>query len=260
MKKKDSFDFLRKANLMESHKQFMRLCQESYLPIDMVEEEDDEQQPQDNTPTDDMPPVPEQGQDMAPQDDNSDMPPMDDNEPDMDGDLPPMDDNDDDLGDLPPLTDDEIGGEDEEVIDVEDITDAQEKLNKKQNMLGKDMTDNFGQVDTRIEKLLQSIESLKGMIDKNNTDIVSLKGEISRRMPTDKQRLEMRSLDGYPFTQSPEDYWEKKEKEGNYEATDKKKEYTITNKDIDDFTPGEIERSLDSKNMRVTMDDIFRGF
>jgi NAD-dependent dihydropyrimidine dehydrogenase PreA subunit len=131
MKKKDSFDFLRKANLMESHKQFMRLCQESYLPIDMVEEEDDEQQPQDNMPTDDTSPAPEQGQDMPPQEDNTDMPPMDDNEPDMGEDLPPMDDNEDDLGDLPPLTDDEIGGEDEEVIDVEDITDAQEKLNKK---------------------------------------------------------------------------------------------------------------------------------
>ena len=259
-------EYLIKANLMESHKQFMRLCNEGYISTSL-EEAGDEEAPDNNTPQDDsqgMPPM--DGQE--PQGPNGGMPPADPNQPPMDGgngDMPPMDDPNNGMppagapADMPPM--DGSGDNDEEepedVLDVDDLTDAQEKLNKKQNMLGQDL----GQLDGRIESLLAAVENMKDIINHNNKEITGLRAELEKRVPTQKERLDMRSAKGYPYNISPEDYWKEKEKEGVYIASEQKPDYTITADKVNNYNDAEIEKSFDDDNqLRQTMKDIFRGF
>lgn len=144
------------------------------------------------------------------------------------------------MGDVPPMADDSGTGEDskndDDVIDVDNIVKAQEKNNDKINQVGRDL----GTVDKRIEKLLNALEDMQGVIDKNNAEISDLRNEFEKRNPTQTEKLNLRSLDSYPFNVSPVDYWKQKGIDSNYSAyadndepTDK--EYVITNDDVDDI-------------------------
>ena len=255
---------------MEAHKQFMKLVNEGYISTSLTEAGDDEAtQPEeyDKSPVDG-------GQNMQP--------PMDSEQnaqPPMGGGMPPMD-----GGQEPPMQEPVMGDgsqvmppmdggmlqdnnpidsephENDEVIDVDDLTKAQEKLNNKQNMVGKDL----GQLDDRIEKLMTAVETMKGIIDHNNNEITDLKAELQKRVPTQTERLNMRSLDTYPYNVSPEDYWKNKESQGGYEARynnnqPEKKEMSITSNDINDYSDSDIEKSFDDE-LNQTMEKIFKGF
>ena len=260
-------EYIKRHNLMEAHKQFMRLS-EGYISTSLEEADDDEEQQGGNMPQDNMggnedgqmnnggmqhsggmPQSDGQGQPNNMPADDGQTPPMD------GGQTPPMDDR-----QAPPM-DDEFGDDEDDVIDVDDLTNAQEKLNKKQNMVGKDL----GQLDNRIESLMAAVEKMNKIIDHNNNEINNLKSELERRVPTQKERLEMRSLDTYPFNVSPNDYWKRKEMEGVYDARygdgeSEKKEYEIRNKDIDDFSNVDIEKTFDDNDLDQSMEKIFRGF
>lgn len=197
--------FLKENNLLEAHKQFMRLCEWSYTPTAIEEDDDQEQQDMTNNDPNAM--------------GNEGMPPMDD--------MPPM--------------------EDEEVIDVDDITNAQEKMNNKVNHVGREL----GNVDDKIETLLTSLEKMQQMIDNNNQEIAQFKKEFEKRNPTQTEKLNLRSLDSYPFNVNPKDYWDEKgiDPNSNYsgysdndEPTDK--DYIITNSDVDDFDERAISQSF----------------
>lgn len=263
-------EYIVKHNLMEAHKQFMRLTEGPLYHN--LEEAGEEEQPQPQGPGapqgGDMPQgdmqgqapmeqpqgegMPQGGQDMPPigPDANGagDMPDMP-----QGGDMPPMD-----MGAQPPMGDDELDPNvDDTVLDVEDLTQAQEKLNKKQNDIGHDL----GDVDNRITALLTAVEKMQGSLDKNNSDIESLKAELEKRVPTQTEKLNMQSLKMYPYNVSPNDYWDKKELDGRYQAEgdEDKKKLEITNADVDDYNTNEIEKSFDDE-LHQTMKDIFKGF
>ena len=270
-------EYIKRHNLMEAHKQFMRLS-EGYISTSLEEADDDEEQqggnmPQDNMggnedgqmnnggmqPSGGMPQSDGQGQPNNMPADDGQTPPMDDRQ------APPMD---NEFGDGDESTpndmlsmDDKFGDDEDDVIDVDDLTNAQEKLNKKQNMVGKDL----GQLDNRIESLITAVEKMNNIIDHNNNEINNLKSELERRVPTQKERFEMRSLDTYPFNVSPNDYCKRKEMEVVYDARygngeSEKKKYEIRNKDIDDFSNVDIEKTFDDNDLDQSMEKIFRGF
>ena len=141
----------------------------------------------------------------------------------------------------------EEGGEQEEddVIDVDDLTDAQEKVNDKVNSVGRDL----GNVDKKIGKLIGAIETLQNMFNQNNEKIEDLKRQIEKRNPTQTEKLNLRSIDSYPFVDKPTDYWAKKTANSNYSVYGDNdepttQEYVITNNDVDDFTERDIEDSF----------------
>jgi uncharacterized protein YoxC len=260
-------EYIVKHNLMEAHKQFMRLS-EGPLYHNLDEAGDEDQQPQGQ----DMPQGDMQGQPMDQPQGDQGMAPQGGQEigPDMQGggDMPigdpgmpeggdaPMDMN---MGAQPPMGDDELDPNvDTDVLDVEDLTQAQEKLNKKQNALGHDL----GDVDNRITALLTAVEKMQGSLDKNNSDIESLKAELEKRVPTQTEKLNMQSLKMYPYNVSPNEYWDKKELDGRYQAEgddENKKKFELTNADVDDYNSSEIEKSFDDE-LHQTMKDIFKGF
>lgn len=134
---------------------------------------------------------------------------------------------------------------DEELIDIDDLTDAQNKLNVKQNHLGRD----FGKLDGRIEKLVGLIDKLQATIDSNNQEIDALKAEFEKRNPTDQEKLNNRYLDSYPFIEKPAEFFQKKAENGNYhsfidDVAEKPKTYAITTDDVNDISASDIAKSF----------------
>ena len=250
--------------ISEAQKQFMRLCEWSYVPSTLEEDdmEQDEQMPNDNMDPNANPQggmgdnssenIPPMGNEQPPMDDNmggnQEDPMMDDDmgmEPDAttpDA-MPPME--------TDPMMDDmdmEDMGEEDDVIDVDQLTDAQETMNSTVNSVGRDL----GNVDSKISTLLSSLEKMEQMINNNNQEIQNFKKEFEKRNPTQTEKLNLRSLDSYPFNVSPQKYWADKGMDPNsnysgYADNDQPttQEYQLTNNDVDDFDERTIEKSFD---------------
>lgn len=250
--------YLKENNLFEAHEHFMRLS-EAYIPTVLPEEEIDEegedmQDPnamgvQDPNAMGGADPMggggmPQDPNAMGGQDPNAmggDMnDPMagdpnstDGADPNGMGGADPMD----DMGMNDPMGEDPMDGEledDGETIDIDGLTKAQDKLNVKQNHIGRDLS----KVDTRINTLIDTINNLLTKVDSNNSEIESLKAEFEKRNPTQTEKLNLRSLDSYPFNVKPNEFWAEKAKQGGYEAyadndEPTTKEYVITNDDVD---------------------------
>lgn len=157
------------------------------------------------------------------------------------------------------MTMDTMDDSDDEVIDVDDLTNAQEKVNDKVNHVGRNLED----VDDKISQLMLYIDKMENMINKNNEDIQAFKAEFERRNPTDVEKMNLRSANSYPFNVSPKDYWEEKEQEGKYSIGDdnngeNQKKYEITNNDIKDFNDASIAKSFYiDDDLRQSIEKIF---
>lgn len=276
-----------KQKLNEEFKRFMKLSEYAYVPS-MIEDAEDDENPQGGQgappppggdPNGGMPPAPggdmggdpnggagappemgagaDQGMGGDPNggmppapggdmggDPNGGMPP----EPGMDdGSIPPPPGGDD--GMMPPMGDDEDlgGGEDDyDIIDVDQIADAQEKTYKRINKVGR----NLGDVDDRITKLMNAIDKMETMIDSQNTEIESLKHELIKRNPTQTEKLNLRSLDSYPFNVKPDEFWKNsnsvKDNYVTYSDNDEPttQEYEITEDDIENYNENDIANSF----------------
>ena len=245
--------YLKENNLYEAHKKFMRIA-EGFGYSEAIEEADDEENQQDDMSggahmgqdsTNDGAPIGGEQMPMGQGDMSGGSPmgqdSMNDGAP-IGGEQMPMGQG-DMSGEAPiggeqmPMGQDAMAGSSngDEVIDVNDMVKAQEKTNDKVNSVGRDL----GTVDKRIEKLLGALESMQGVIDKNNAEIASLKSEFEKRNPTQTERLNLRSLDSYPFNVRPDDYWREKGRNSNYSAYSDNdesptNEYEITNDDVRD--------------------------
>ena len=142
----------------------------------------------------------------------------------------------DPMGGEPPMEEPmgEEQADDGDTIDIDGLTKAEDKLNVKQNQIGRDLS----KVDNRISSLIDTIGKLLNKVETNNSEIEALKAEFEKRNPTQTEKLNLRSLDSYPFNVKPNEYWAEKAREGGYEAYSDNdepttKEYVITNDDVD---------------------------
>ena len=156
--------------------------------------------------------------------------------------------------------DESEGQDDGDTIDIDGLTRAQDKLNVKQNHVGRDLS----KVDTKIKTLIDTIQNLQDKLDANNSEIESLKSEFEKRNPTQTEKLNLRSLDSYPFNVKPNEYWEKKAKQGGYDTYSDNdeptsKEYVITNNDVDNPTRDVADTffKIDDDDIQ-TMDKLFK--
>ena len=267
--------YLKENNLFEAHLRFKQALGEGYGYAPLEEADDDDNQQQNNqdpmgggTPVDNpmgggQDPMGGQnpmGNGMTGAD------PMGGEQPPMGGGQDPMGGapgadpmggentmGGDQMGDMPGA--DPMGGEDpmgdmpaeeeDDVLDIDDLTDAQEKVNKTVNDVGKDL----GKVDNKLEKLMGAIDKLSSLFDMNNQKIEDLKTEFEKRNPTQTEKLNIRSLDSFPFNVSPNDYWVEKAKNSNYSAYGDNsepttQEYVITNNDVDDMSERDVADSF----------------
>lgn len=255
--------YLKDNGLLEAHKQFLRMCNEEYLSHEELNlNEDNEVAPTSDNNDQNKTNEPDTGnQDSSLFDNNptegDNTTPMgvsgntNDTEDAMNGDASmggemPMDNMDDSLdrdSDIAPDND----SSDEDTIDIDDLTDAQEKINHKTNKIGI----NLGKVDNRIEHLMQSLEKMEDMIDSNNAEIMSLRKEFEKRNPTQIERIDMRRrFDSPGFNESPEESLAKRlQARDNYAVTDggdktNDKQYTLTQNDIDSVGDSQVADSF----------------
>jgi hypothetical protein len=131
-------------------------------------------------------------------------------------------------------TEEPLGGEDTVEVDVTDIVDKTEET--KTSVEG---------VSTKMDDLMSKLSELESQVsgmDNVINKIDELEKEIERRNPTPVERLEMRSMDSFPYSVKLTDFW--KDREG-YEATEEKEEeFTLTQSDVDNFDEKEIRSSF----------------
>jgi len=97
-----------------------------------------------------------------------------------------------------------------------------------------------------IMQQLKHLEARVASMDKVSGKIEDLEKEIIKRNPTPVEKLEMRSLSSYPYSQKLTDYWA--DKEGAYDVMNKdneKKEYVLTKDDVDtDYSDTNVKKSF----------------
>lgn len=93
---------------------------------------------------------------------------------------------------------------------------------------------------------LQNLEKQVGNMSQLSAKIDGLEQEIIKRNPTPVEKLEMRSLSSYPYSQKLTDYWA--DKEGVYDVMDKDKkpeEYVLKQEDVDaDYSDANMKKSF----------------
>jgi hypothetical protein len=107
----------------------------------------------------------------------------------------------------------------------------------------------------KIDQLMSMVGNLEGQLksmEAISDKIESLEGELEKRAPTPEEKIEMRSLDSYPYNLKLTDFWGSQE--GKYDVMDKEgeeepKEYVLTKDDIDsDYSEVDMKTSLDDND------------
>lgn len=146
-----------------------------------------------------------------------------------------------------------VPGPNDDVIEIDDLTNAQEDTDKKVDSL-----------TSKFEKLMNSIDGIEKRISDidahTNQYLGALKGEIEKRNPTPMQRLTMRSTKSAPYDMTPNEYMNNYAPENYSDASDNNgaddPQYKITKGDIDDFVDyGSIAKDI--ANKKIGLNDIF---
>jgi hypothetical protein len=130
--------------------------------------------------------------------------------------------------------------EDSVELDVTELVKGSEAAKQSADSANSKIDQLMGMVD----KLENQLASMSAISDK----IEGLEKEIERRNPTPKEKLEMRSLDSYPYSVKLSDFWaDKGDRYDTGADSDKPEEYVLTQKDVDDsYSESNIEDSFDS--------------
>ncbi len=148
------------------------------------------------------------------------------------------------VDDAPVDVEEPAGDFDTEEIDITDLVNMTQNIkndldsSKSDNdaVLGK-MGDLFGKLD--------DLESKLSQMDDVMTKIDGLESKVTQmKEPTPQEKLEMRSLDSYPFNQNPSDFFSQKQSEMKKSG---KNEYVISKSDLEDINSGEMRASFGEK-------------
>lgn len=130
-----------------------------------------------------------------------------------------------------------MGGEETVEVDVTELVDKADET--KTSVEG---------VNTKMDELLAKLSELESQVsgmDNVINKIDDLEKEIERRNPTPVERLEMRSMDSFPYSVKLTDFW--KDKEG-YEPKEEEEEFTLRQSDVDNFDEKQIRASFNSNS------------
>jgi hypothetical protein len=131
-------------------------------------------------------------------------------------------------------TEEPLGDEETVEVDVTDIVDKTEETKASVDDMGQKMDDLL----SKLGDLESQVTDMDGVINK----IDDLEKEIERRNPTPVERLEMRSMDSFPYSVKLTDYWTDKD---GYDTSEPEDEYTLTQSDIENFDEKEIRASFE---------------
>ena len=118
-----------------------------------------------------------------------------------------------------------------ETLDITDLVDSQKNIETKQNEYFENL---FGQ----IQKLESKLNEMDSIMNKLN----ALENKIEKyREKTPQEKLELRSLDSYPFNQKLSQFFD--DKQEDMEKTGKH-DYVLTSDDVKDINVNDIKNSF----------------
>lgn len=162
-------------------------------------------------------------------------------------DIPQADNSQGSLDNVPFDDETEKESEDDDVIDVTKLTDAQIKMNDKL----KSFVDNMGDVNSSLTNLMGLIDTLDKKIDNSNSQIENLKKSIQERLPNEEEKIQKRAEDGFPFSNNPSDI-------NSVHAKDPNASKNITASDVANYNNRDIEKSFDDiDDLRQDINRIF---
>lgn len=137
------------------------------------------------------------------------------------------------VGDEGETTDEIIDDEGTEELDITDLVTSQKEISDKQDeymdtMFSRleDLTSKLGEMDT----ILNKINDLEQKVEKY-------------RQKSPEEKLQLRSLDSYPYNQKLTDFF--MDKQDEFEQTGKN-EYILTNDEVENYSEGDIRKSFDA--------------
>ena len=133
---------------------------------------------------------------------------------------------------------------DTEEIDITDLVNMTKSIkkdvddSKSENLGVNQKMDSVFTKLTDLEQKLSQMDSVIDRIDQLGTKIDSMKEK------TPEEKLELRSLDSYPFNQNPQEFFN--QKQGEMRASGKN-DYVITKQDINDYSKDMIKNSFNDE-------------
>lgn len=155
------------------------------------------------------------------------------------GDTQPVDvetDPDVELVDEPGVEGEEIDATEEsgtEELDITDLVTTQKDMSAKQEEYMETMMDRLNDLTSKLsdmDQILQKINDLENKVEKY-------------RQKSPEEKLQLRSLDSYPYNQKLTDFFMDKEVE--MEKTGKN-EYILTSDEVENYSNGDIKKSFDA--------------
>jgi hypothetical protein len=157
----------------------------------------------------------------------------------LDGGVPPLDTAAPDAGAPPPPLDG--GMEDTEEIDITDLVNMTKNIKNDLDNNKQDNSNVIGKMDDVFTKL-NDLESKLSQMDAVMAKIDELGAKVEASKPkTEVERLEMRSLDSYPFNEKPQEFFA--HKQGEMRASGKN-EYILTKDEVTNYPSDTIKQSF----------------
>jgi hypothetical protein len=153
------------------------------------------------------------------------------------GEVPPLDAAPADAG-LPPL---DAGMENTEEIDITDLVNMTKNIKNDLENNKQDNNSVIGKMDDVFTKL-NDLESKLTQMDAVMAKIDQLGSKVEEMKPkTEVEKLEMRSLDSYPFNEKPQEFFA--HKQGEMRASGKN-EYVLTKDEVTNYPSDTIKQSF----------------
>lgn len=149
--------------------------------------------------------------------------------------------------------DEEEPAEDEVELDIEEPAEDEVELDVTELVKGSEEAKaSADSANEKIDQLMNMVGNLEGQLQSMEAisdKIESLEGELEKRAPTPEEKIEMRSLDSYPYNLKLTDFWG--DQEGKYDVLNKdgeeeEKEYVLTKDDVEsDYNDISVKTSLE---------------
>ena len=123
------------------------------------------------------------------------------------------------------------GDEGVEELDITDLVDSQKTMADKQEEYFTNLFDQIKQMESKLAEMDQLVVKIDG-----------IESKLEKYRPkTPQEKLALRSLDSGPYKQNLADFFDEKKDEMELSG---KNEYVLTQDDVENFSPSDIENSF----------------
>lgn len=138
--------------------------------------------------------------------------------------------------------------EDTEEIDITDLVNMTKSIRNDLDDMKKvetDKTTENNNIFTKLDDFERSFNKIDMLLSR--IDALDKKVETMKE-PTPVERLEMRSLDSYPFNEKPNEFFDRKQDEMRRSG---KNEYILTKEKIENYSPNDVAQSFNADETQI---------